>query len=46
MLTGRFGPLPDGVAEQVSIAELDTLERIADELFTASSLHALLAGED
>jgi hypothetical protein len=46
MLTGRFGPLPEDVVQQVSAAELDTLERLTDELFTAPSLHALLAGED
>ena len=44
MLSRRFGPLPEVVAQQVLSAELAALERLTDELFTAPSLDALMAG--
>ena len=45
MLSRRFGPLPEAVAQQVMSADLATLERLTDELFTAPSLDALMAGD-
>lgn len=45
VLSRRFGPLPEAVAQRVLSAELDTLERLTDDLFTATSLDALMAGD-
>lgn len=45
VLSRRFGPLPDDVAQQVLSADVATLDRLTDDLFTAPSLHALMTGE-
>jgi predicted transposase YdaD len=46
LLTRRFGPLPEGVTDHLSTAEVHTLDRIIDGLFTATSLQALITGHD
>jgi predicted transposase YdaD len=45
MLTGRFGPPSEEVTQQVMGADLSTLERLTDALFTAPSLHAMMTSE-
>lgn len=42
LLEQRFGPLPDWAGQRLRAAPASQLERWADQLFTASSLEALL----
>jgi len=43
LLTRRFGPLPDWGRDQLVGATLDQLNRWADRILEADSIHAVLA---